>query len=231
MARECAGFVVLLENEFKPPAERLDLHRFSNGRYLRLTSSTIFHRLEVEGKNVFLLSFRRLLIKPLAGLVTQSASLELCSSHGANCRITQDLTRFVVFDQIVKVLADCDSHIEANKILQTKDSRSRAADERPHDRISLFDGVSILQNVFERHRAGHRSVAVGNKVWRVFANDDALAESILRERLYEFGDTWIGIRGWNHFEQLHVALRIEEVRPEKMSLEIGGRFSGNRAYG
>src|SRR5262245_61570134 len=107
MSHERARFVVLLENELKPLAQQLNLHRFSKGRYLRLTSSTILEGFEVKGKNVFSLTLWRLLIKPLTCLVTQSPPLELEGSHVAKCRVTQDLTRFVVFDQTVKVIGDC----------------------------------------------------------------------------------------------------------------------------
>ena len=48
-----------------------------------------------------------------------SPALELFRSHRVNFRVAQDLTRFVMFDQVVKVLADCHRHIKANKILKT----------------------------------------------------------------------------------------------------------------
>src|SRR5262245_38449585 len=107
MPSKPACFVVLLKNKSKPLSQRLNLHRFSNGRYLVLTSRAIFQRLEVERENVFLLALRWLLINPLAGFVTQSTALELCGSQMAKFRVTQDLSRFIMFDQAVKVVGNC----------------------------------------------------------------------------------------------------------------------------
>ena len=152
-------------------------------------------------------------------------------SELSEVRIAKNFARFVMLDQSVKILTDRTRDVEANQILQTKQTCFRPADERAENGVGFLNCVFVLHHVADRHGARDRAVAVGNKVRCVFADDHALAQTTLAEVSHEVYDLGQGFPGRDYFEQLHIARRVEEVSAQKVRLEVRAGLGGNGGNG
>src|SRR5262249_25922589 len=163
----------------------------------------------------------------LPGLITQPPALDLCCSQGPQLRVPQHFTRFVVFDQAVEVFADRAGNVQAHQVLQAKHCGPRTPDQLTHDRVGFLNRVIVIQDVAQSGRAGDGTKSVADKVRRVLTNNHSFPQTTLAKLSDEPGDLRVGVRGGNYFQQLHVARRVEKVRPQKVRLELGRSLGGN----
>ncbi len=76
-------------------------------------------------------------------------------------------------------------------------------------------------------RAEEAAEAVGDKVRRILARHHALAQMQVAEFGDPMEDLGRGLRAGNHFHQVQIARRIEEVRAQKMLAKFGAEAFGD----
>ena len=113
---------------------------------------------------------------------------------------------------------DMRHQVDANQVEQPEDTGLRHADRPAHGGIGFLDGQAEVEGAVDRRLHPHPADAVGDEAGPVLAGDDGLAQRAVTE----FGDGGDGVRtrrrAAHHFQQPHVARRVEEVGDQ----EVGG---------
>src|SRR5262249_5059798 len=100
---------------------------------------------------------------------------DLRRSQGPQLRVTQHLTRLVVFDQAVEVFADRAGNVQTHQVLQTKHSGPGTPDQLTHDRVGFLNRVIVIQDVAQCVGAGNRTKPIADKVRRVLTNNHSFS--------------------------------------------------------
>ena len=94
--------------------------------------------------------------------------------------------------------------------------------------VDFFDGVGPCSTVrLLNRRAEECADAVGDEVRRVLAGHHAFAQMAVAELADEREDLGPRVRAGNHFDQMQIARRIEEVRAEEVLAELVGIAFGD----
>ena len=122
-------------------------------------------------------------------------------------------------------------HVYAGDIHRAKRRAPGAADRGSRDGVDLFDRVLAAGQRAKRQDHTMEPEVIGDEVRRVFRNDDAFAQPVIRELPDGLDDRRIRVRCRNQLEQMQIAGRVEEVRAEPRSAKLGRpafRKGGNR---
>src|ERR1044071_4007484 len=87
--------------------------------------------------------------------------------------------------------------------------------------------VTIFKNEVHREGAHAKEYTVADEVRRIFAQNNALAQAICPKPRNILKYVFICVSGWNHFQQLQVTRRIEEVCSQEMLLKFLRTTLGN----
>ena len=160
------------------------------------------------------------LVEALPALGAEQLVLNEQLHHRAAIFAAQNLAILVVRDQVVEVAADQRHHVDADDVVEAEGAGLGAAQQRPGQRIDGLYAVAVLDGEFHDVALQEADHAVGDKVRRVLADDDALAQHILGKVLHAVDDCPIGVGRGDDLEQVQVARRVEEVRAEEARLEL-----------
>lgn len=123
--------------------------------------------------------------------------------------------------------------------MPTRSSRRKVAvlglpDQFAGQTIDFLDRVAVAQRIPNGRSDVVAEDAVTDEIRAILAHHHALTEGHIGEAANRCDDSGIGIRGWNDFEQVEIAWRIEEVRSQEMAAELlgaPGSDGGNRNAG
>src|SRR5438876_1511289 len=110
--------------------------------------------------------------------------------------------------------------IQSRKISRTENGRFGTSHSWPQYGVNLAHCIPLSDSALN---SGHKTMSantVGDKVWRIFTEDNALAQHFGCEVLHVLGQRWISIGCWHNFEQAHITHWIKEVRDQEVTPEI-----------
>ncbi len=168
-----------------------------------------------------------LLVEALVGLVAQPVAAQHALEQSDEPRRRQDVAIRVVGQQSVQILAHVIGYINPSQVSEPEGAHLRPADQLAGQCIHLFDRVIMGQPIINRVRSSNLADAVGDEVGRVFAYDHALAQAALAETLDEGHGVGEGIGRRDHFDQFHIARRIEEVGAHEVLAKVQAATFGN----
>ncbi len=133
-----------------------------------------------------------------------------------------------------EVGGDVGEDVDADHVGETESAGARPANGLAGEGVGFFDGEALLQHQGSGGEHDGDADAVGDEVGRVVGEHDLLAEEAVAKSREGTEERGVGLRRGNDFKQLHVARRIEEVRPEELFpglLGECGRDLGDRQAG
>src|SRR4029077_9523563 len=178
--KEAIGFVAAFAFEYRPHERAEACARILDGfatfdrAELRFLARAIFERLPIEREDFGFPAFLHALIKAAACFVAEPAALHHFLDE---CGNMPHFARFIVGNVFVNIADDVDQHVESNDVGGAERGGFRLADSRTGTSVHFFDGhverLHLAQDI--EHRVGAN--AVGDKVGRVFGDDNALAQA------------------------------------------------------
>ena len=159
------------------------------------------------------------LVEALACLAAQVTGLDQRLHDGHAVLAAQHLAILVVGHHAVEVLADHGHDINADQVTEAEGAAPGTAEQRAGQSVDLLHGVAVFNGIFDDialHEAEH---AVGDEVWRVLADDHALAQYLLREAAHALDDRRVCVGRGDDLQQMQVARRVEEVGAQEALLE------------
>src|SRR5579883_3168729 len=134
----------------------------------------ILERLQIDRVNFFI--FPDALIKSLTCFVAEPFPFDhllLRIGH------QEAVAPGVIWNSMIKIRPDERPHIEPDNIQKAEAGRIRQPDQRPRDRIDLFDGVVALDGNLADRPAEKAADAVRDEVRRVFTWDHSFTEPFI----------------------------------------------------
>ena len=177
----------------------------------------IFERLPIDGVDHAILTFANALIKSLAGFFAEPAVLDhFLLKVGGQETVAPGIVR----NRFIKVAPNVSPDVETDDIEQTEAGAIGKPNERARERVHFFDREIVFDRIFRNRAAEETSDAIGDEIRRIFAGNDAFAQPPIGEVPHEIEYFVAGTRAGNHFHQVQVTRRIEEVRAQKVAAEF-----------
>ena len=177
----------------------------------------IFERLPVDGPDFLLGTFAHALVKTLPALFAQPAALhQLLQKRLQHEAVAPRIVR----RHVVQVARDQRPDIQTHNVEQPVTGALGQANGRSGQRVDFFNGVAVLDGDFVNRRAEERADAVGDEVGRILARHHAFTQPPVAEITHEVQHRGQRFRARNHFEQMQIARRVEEMRPQEMLAEL-----------
>ncbi len=126
----------------------------------------------------------------------------------------------VIRKPLVQVANHVGEDVEAGEIERAERGALRPADRRAGDLVDLLNRVGPLLEAGEDPENAVQREVVADEAWRVLGDDDAFAERAIGEGgdRVQHGAVRVGRR--DHFEQVQISRRVEEVRAEPVTTEV-----------
>ena len=124
--------------------------------------------------------------------------------------------------------------VDAHQVGQAEGAGAGPADGLTGEGVHLFDGQALLPHQARGGKHDGDADAVGDEVGGVAGRNHLLAQEAVGEGGEGGQHGGVGFRGWDHFQQAHVARRIEEVGAEEavaVTGEAGGDLRNGQAGG
>ncbi len=201
-----------IDEEAQPGPEVALLLRLGDDGHVGVFGGAVLEGFEVEHVEDGLAVALVALVEAGAGLVAEEVLLLHLLELGVGLEV---LARLVLRDGLVEVLGDADGDVEADGVVEAEGRGLGVPDKGPRDRVDLLYGVAVLEGVGDGLHPGEGAEAVPYKVRGVLGDHTALAEHPLAEVPYLLDDLLVGLPCRDDLQQLQVARRVEEVRPEK----------------
>ena len=110
--------------------------------------------------------------------------------------------------------------VEADEVRGAEARALRVRHRRAGDVVDVLGREAVLEHLMDGRHHRVRADAVADEVRRVLAEDDALAERVLREADAVREHALVRLGTGDDLEQLHVADGVEEVQHEEVLLEV-----------
>ena len=223
LAREIAGLALIGHELLHALARVLDLGEALGSGLDRLVAAlgAVLAGLGIERGDL------------LVGAALEEAALGLVAElllldHLADVRgDLEDLPVLVLGQRVEAVVRDVRERVEADEICRAEARALGVRHGRAGDVVDVLGREAVLQHLVDGGHHGVRADAVTDEVRRVLAEDDALAERVLREADAMGDDVLVGLGTGDDLEELHVANGVEEVENEEVLLEVRGASFGH----
>ena len=124
------------------------------------------------------------------------------------------------------LLSTCGIRSRPDQIEQPEDAGLGRADRTAHDRVRFLDGEAEIERRRDSRLHPIDADAVGDEAGRVLGVDDRLAQHDVAEGGDLLDRLGTRLRSADHFEQAHVARRIEEMRDAEILREAVRQAGG-----
>ena len=121
--------------------------------------------------------------------------------------------------------------VHTYEVAKAKSASFWAADGRTGECIGGVNTETEFVGELENFGHGIHAHTIGDKGRGVFAKHRLFAQDNIAVVHEKRRHVWIGFSGWNHFEQAHVAHRIEKVGAAKVFLKIFAAALGHQVNG
>ena len=111
-------------------------------------------------------------------------------------------------------------NVHADQIYQPEGCRFWAADQRASESVHFIHAVIIIQDEIHRECSRPKSHTVADKVGRILAKHDALAQTNFAKVTDELNHILGRVCSRNDLKQFHVARRIKKMCTDEMFLEF-----------
>ncbi len=222
LPEEPADPIVERDYRLQPVSQRFDpMHGFERSEP-RLRGGVVFERLAVE--RVDLAVFPDSLVETLPALFAQPSALDQPVDER---RQLETVAERIVRNRLIKVLRHVLPDIDPHDVKQPVAGALRQADQRSRNCVDFLDCEVVFDGQLLDRGAEKCADAVTNKIRRVLAWDDALAQMAVAEIRDRSEDVRARILTRNQFDQMQITRRIEEVRAEEMLPKFGRVPFGN----